>query len=92
MNISTLKADERAANDAWLQFQALNSAKDFKDNGVEFKRKEITEHENQQVEPGSFEIRYTRVIDGIRKGKVVFRFLKNKNWNTVQWDEKFITI
>lgn len=92
MKTSILKANERASDDLWKQFQALNVEKEWKESGIEFRKKEITEHDGQELKPGSFEIRYTKMIDGIRKGRTVFLFLKKQDCNLIQWDEKYITI
>lgn len=92
MKTSVLKANEQAALDAWDQFKALNEKEDWKKNGVEFRKQELTEFEGATLKKGSFEVRYTKLIDGKRKGKAVFRFLKKTIGNEVQWDERFITI
>lgn len=90
---SVLKADEKAALKCWENFQSLNNKEDWKNNGVTFRKKELTEDKDgTPLKKGSFEIRYTKLIDGVRKGKAVFRFLKKGAGNEIQWNEKFVTI
>lgn len=90
---SVLKANESAALKCWDDFRSLNEQEDWKNHGVEFRKKDLTEDKDgAPLKRGSFEIRYTKVIDGVRKGKVVFRFLKRKPGNVIQWDERFVTI
>lgn len=93
MKTSILKADQAAALKCWDDFKALNEEEDWKSNGVEFRKKEITEDKDGTLlKKGSFEIRYTKMIDGVRKGKVIFRFLIREFDKEIQWDEKFVTI
>lgn len=90
---SVLKANEKEALKLWSTFQALNNKEDWKANGVEFRKKDIlTDTDGAHLKTGSFEIRYTKVIDGVRKGKAIFRFLKREIGNEIQWNEKFVTI
>lgn len=90
---SVLKANEEEALKLWSSFQVLNNKEDWKVNGVEFRKKDIlTDTDGVRLKPGSFEIRYTKIIDGVRKGKAIFRFLKREIGNEIQWNEKFVTI
>lgn len=90
---SVLKADKNLANQCWIDFQKLNEKEDWKKNGVEFRKKELTEDKDgTKVKKGSFEIRYTRMVDGVRKGRAVFRYVKTDIGSYVEWDEKFVTI
>lgn len=90
---SVLKANEQAALKCWEHFQTLNNKEDWKNNGVEFRKKELTEDKDgTPLKKGSFEIRYTRLVDGVRKGKAVFRFLRRNAGNEIQWNENFVTI
>lgn len=93
MKTSVLKADEKLALKCWNDFAALNEKEDWKSHGVEFKKKDLMEDKDgSPLKKGSFEIRYTRLVDGVRKGRAVFRFLKRKPGNVIEWDEKFVTI
>ncbi len=90
---SVLKANEEAAIKLWQNFQSLNNDENWKNNGVEFRKKDIlSDADGANLKTGSFEIRYTKVIDGVRKGKAIFRFLKREIGNEIQWNEKFVTI
>lgn len=90
---SVLKANEKLALSLWADFQVLNEAKEWKENGVEFRKKDILQDtDGTKLKKGSFEIRYTKMIDGKRKGKAIFRFLKKDFGNKIQWNEKFVTI
>jgi hypothetical protein len=80
MRTSVLKANEKAALKCWSDFQSINENEGWKSKGVEFIKKELTSDANgAPLKDGSFEIRYTKVIDGVRKGKAIFRFLKKRN-------------
>lgn len=92
MKASVLKANETAALKCWEDFKAMNEKPDWKNNGVEFRKKDIAEIEGVSFKKGSFEIRYTKMVDGVRKGRTIFRFLKKEIGNEVQWDERFVTI
>jgi len=93
MKVSVLKADEEKALKCWSDFKELNEREDWKSNGVEFRKKELTtDTDGARLKEGSFEIRFTKMVDGVRKGKPVFRFLKRGIGNEIQWDEKFVTI
>jgi len=92
MKTTVLRADERTANKVWREFESLNTKADYLERGIIFKRKELTEYDGLPLKKGSFEIRYTKIIDGVRKGKVIFRLLKKDIGLEIQYDEKFITI
>lgn len=93
METSVLKANEESAIRCWIDFKALNEKEDWKSHGVEFRKKDLTEDKDgAPLKKGSFEIHYTQLFYGVRKGKAVFRFLKKNCGNEVQWDEKFVTI
>ena len=93
MKTSVLKANEELALKCWIDFKAINKKEDWKNHGVEFKKKDLTEDKDgTPLKKGSFEIRFTRIVDGVRKGRAVFRFLKKNCGNEIQWDEKFVTI
>lgn len=93
LKTSVLKANEELAIRCWIDFKALNEKEDWKSNNVEFRKKDLTEDKDgTPLKKGSFEIRFTKVIDGVRKGKAVFRFLKREPGNVIQWDERFVTI
>lgn len=90
---SVLKANEKLALALWEDFQKLNNEKDWKDNGVEFRKRDLVEDtDGTKLKKGSFEIRYTKMIDGTRKGKAIFRYLKKDISSIIYWNEKFVTI
>lgn len=93
MKISVLKANKSKAENLWKVFQKMNSQMDSKIHGIEFIRKELTEDNNgSKVLKGSFEILYTKTVDGKKKERVIFRFLIHEIGKEIQWDEKCITM
>lgn len=92
MKSSVLKANEKLAKDLIANFRDMNTRPEYKRAGVEFWKKDIETYNDEVLKSGSFEIRLIKMVDGRRKGKTIFRFLKKEIGNEIQWNENFITI
>ena len=90
MKVSVLKADEKMANELFANFEKTNQKLT---NGRKFVRKEVSKNKQTEEEylKGSFVIRYVH-IDNPALGIPVFRFLKTKAGNRIEWDERFCII
>ena len=90
MKTSVLKANERAANNLFAHFEKEN---EDLTNGRMFIRKDISENKEtgEKYLKGSFIIRYVRV-ENPKMGVTIFRFIKRKIGNKIEWDERFCII
>ena len=90
MKTSVLHANEKVAKKLFADFEKMNKSLT---NGRMFIRKEVSENKEtgEKYLKGSFIIRYVRVEDP-KMGVTIFRFIKRKIGNKIEWDERFCTI
>lgn len=90
MKTSVIKADEKAANQLFADFQKENTKLT---DGTTFIKKSVTRNKETGEEyiDGSFIIRRVK-LESPEKGVTIFRFLKTEINNRIEWDERYCTI